>query len=345
MAKEKMTQDQETQDQEVDPEIIIANPDDLVIRSLVPGLLTQLTCRMRGGRHTRREDIESREGANGEEIETWKAIKVIDDPEEHKQADKLRAKVRRTIKGLGVDTSVGLIIPVHRKKELAIQLTSCHKQVRKFNEQSKTMDILFRYNLHTIEGNNAGTIAAVTEQLNDILDRVNMAAQADDSAILEHATRAQLDPFKKASDVLKAPAEERIAIVAKVRAAFARKAISEASDFSSLLPEEAGLAVTDMVKNLRTSVKGWVSGSKKSEEEYEAALQGYDSQGISSMQSALVKAAAMADANAEAMTEAVAEGTQIEFNAIPEEIDGEGAIDDGGIIGGDFFSNDGTIES
>lgn len=316
--------------EETTPEIVhVIDPESLVIKSILPGILVNLTCHMRGGRETKREDIKVRKGKGGKKTETWKAVRVIYDENELKRADKERAKVHRDVKKLGCETAVGLIVAAHRKQELAQTLSACHNRVKAFNKTAQTMDLVFRYGLYSVEGNNSGTIAAVTEQLGDILERVNSAVQSDEQAILENARANQLGDFKTAKEVMEAPREQRIAIIAKIRADLARKAIAEAKSFSTLLPEEAGLAVTDMVASIRKSATAWVKASKESDEEYEAALNTVDSDMISDMQAALVQAAALADQSAEAETEAIADQGDLFDGEVEEEI----ASDDDDMVG------------
>lgn len=299
-------------DQAIEP--VVVDPEALVIRSIMPGIMTTLVCHMRGGRITKRENVQSREGENGEAIETWEAIRIVTDPIEMKAADKLRAKIHRAIKKLGVDTAVGLIVPASRKQELAQTLAGCSLRVKGFNSKAKSLDLVFRYTLHNIEGSNAGTIAAVADQLRDILARVTDAVKNDDARILEFASKAQLGEFKTAAEVMAADPAQRAAIVAKIRADLTREAIGQARSFSTLLPEEAGLAVTDMVANLRKQATTWVKASKESDEAYQIALNAVDVDGISAMQAALVKAASMADAKVEEETTIEAGGVVLPFD-------------------------------
>ena len=308
-------------------EPIVVDPEAMVIRNIMPGILTILVCHMRGGRITKREDVQFREGANGETIETWKSVRIVPCPTEVKAADKLRAKVHRAIKKLGVATTVGLIVPAPRKMELAQTLAGCGLRVKGFNSKSKTLDLAFIYTLHNIEGTNAGTIAAVTTQLHDILSRVTDAIRSDDERILEFASKAQLGEFQTAAEVMAAEPAQRAAIIAKIRADLTREAIGQARSFSTLLPEEAGLAVTDMVATLRKQATTWVKASKESDEAYQIALNAVDIDGISAMQAALVKAASMADAMVEEETAIEAGGIVLPFDvgADADEADADAA--------------------
>jgi hypothetical protein len=309
-------------------EPIVVDPEALVIRNIMPGIMTILVCHMRGGRVTKRENVQSREGENGEAIETWEAIRIVKDPAEMKAADKLRAKIHRAIKKLGVDTAVGLIVPASRKQELAQTLAGCSLRTKGFNTKAKTLDLAFRYTLHNIEGSNAGTIAAVTSQLHDILSQVTDAIKSDDERILEFASKAQLGEFKTAAEVMAAEPAQRAAIIAKIRADLTREAIGQARSFSTLLPEEAGLAVTDMVAMLRKQATTWVKASKESDEAYQLALNAVDIDGISAMQAALVKAASMADAMVEEETAIEAGGIVLPFDtgADADEADAAGMM-------------------
>lgn len=317
-------------EQPIDP--VVVDPEALVIRNIMPGILTILVCHMRGGRITKRENVQSREGENGEAIETWEAIRIVQDPAEMKAADKLRAKIHRAIKKLGVDTAVGLIVPASRKQELAQTFAGCSARVKSFNGKAKSLDLVFRYTLHNIEGSNAGTIAAVTSQLHDILAQVTDAVKSDDARILEFASKAQLGEFKTATEVMAAEPAQRAAIVAKIRADLTRQAIGQARSFSTLLPEEAGLAVTDMVANLRKQATTWVKASKESDEAYQIALSAVDINGISAMQAALIKAASMADAKVEEETTIEAGGIILPFD-IEVEDEGEDADADADAAG------------
>jgi len=305
----EQTTDTTEQAEQAEPEAVVINPDDLVIRKLVPGIVVSLKCHLRGGRKTYRDNVRMIEQEDGSLIEDWDARRVTEDPAEVKAADRLRQEVHRKIKGLGLETAVGLIVPVARQKDLAITLQNCRKKVATFNAEAQTLNLIYRYGLYESESSNKAAIAAINDQLEDILGKVADATDGDDAFVLEHATRADLgDDYKTAAQVLAAPADQRRVIVARVRAKMARKAIKDATSFKSLLPEETGRAVDTLVKEIRSKAKDWVKASKEDEASYEKALQAVPKAGISAMQAALVAAARKNDADVEAATEAVADG-------------------------------------
>jgi hypothetical protein len=297
------------------------NSDDLVIRKLMPGILLVLTCHIRGGKKTKRENLQVEyvevQNADGttsrRKRTTWDGSEECLDEDEHHAADALRADVRRKIEGLGVKTPVGLIIPMKSQQLLANTLKNCRKRVAEFNAESKTCDVVYRYCPYESESSNKAAIAALNEQLDGILDHINEATRADDAHILEFASANDLiDPANRervltAQQILEGDPARRRQVIAKVRAKLARKAIKEAKTFSELLPEETGRAVDNLVAEMRKKATAWVAASKKGDEEYEAALNAVDTDGISDMQAALIMAAANADNEVEAATEAVAD--------------------------------------
>jgi hypothetical protein len=297
------------------------NSDDLVIRKLMPGILLVLTCYIRGGKKTKRENLHveyieftNPDGSQGRRKRTtWDGSEECLDEDEHKAADAIRSEVRRKIEGLGVKTPVGLIIPMKAQQQLANTLSHCRKKVSAFNAEAKTCNVIYRYCPYESESSNKAAIAALNEQLDGILDSINEATRADDAHILEFASANDLiDPANRervltAQQILEGDPARRRQVIAKVRAKLARKAIKEAKTFSELLPEETGRAVDNLVAEMRKKATAWVAASKKGDEEYEAALNAVDTDGISDMQAALIMAAANADNEVEAATEAVAD--------------------------------------
>jgi hypothetical protein len=273
----------------------------LEIRNLMPGILVVLTCHLRGGRYTRREDIKNPQRRGQRVTQKWTTVKVVEDEEQVKEADKIRAWIRRAVAAVCMDTAVGSICPVSRSDELAKVLGNCHSKAGTFNgkyKEEQAVEVLFRFALYNVEGANKGALAAVSEQLADILKRADEATLLDDAAILEQAPQKILGQGITVKKVMTMKPEERRAIVARVRAEITRKAISEAKGFESLLPEEAGLAVSKLVADIRKNATAWVKASKEGEEEYEAALADFNHEGVSAMQATLVQTARQADEDA-----------------------------------------------
>ena len=296
-----------TDETTTDATTFVVDADDLVIRKLMPGIVVNLTCHLRGGLRTFKKNTVVEERGDGSVTERWDAGRDYDNKPERDAADAVRQKIRRRIKALGVDTAVGLIVPVVRQTDLAKVLAQCRAEANAWNEESKTTDIVYRYGLYESDSVNKAAIAAVSDQLDDILHEVKGAALADDAEILSHATKADLGEYGTAAKVLAANADERRVIVARVRAKVARAAIKEAQAFSAVLPEETGRHVSNLVTEIRKHAKAWIKASKKDEEEYQHALAAVPTEGITAMQAALVKATKKADSEVEESTAAVAE--------------------------------------
>jgi hypothetical protein len=284
----------------------------LEIRDLMPGILVVLTCHLRGGIYTRREDVKNPQRRGQRITQKWTTVKIVEDEGQVKEADKIRAWIRRAVSSVCIETAVGSICPMSKSDQLAKVLGNCHAKANAFNSKydseehtddkgeiiPQTVEVLFRYGLYNVEGANKGALAAVSDQLASIFRRVEEATLLDDAAILEQAPGKLLGQGVTVKKVMAMKAEDRRAIVARVRAEMTRKAIAESKGFESLLPEEAGLAVSKMVSEIRKKATAWVKASKEGEAEYEAALSDIDHGGISAMQAVLVQAASQADTEA-----------------------------------------------
>jgi hypothetical protein len=157
-------------------------------------------------------------------------------------------------------------------------------------------------------------IAALNQQLNEILGQINMATKLNDQAILEKARGKELvvellgkETTLTIQQVLNGSEDQRREVVAKIRARLAREAISEAKNFKDRLPEEAGFAITNLIDDIRVKARSWVKASKQSDEAYKEALEAVDNDGISDMQAALVMAAARANQEVDQAMEEIVE--------------------------------------
>ena len=294
--------------QNTETDAIVVEPEDLVIRKMLPGILVKLDCNIISGRYTRRHNqtIENRD--DGAEIKRAETEAVIANKVEFEAADALRAGIKRSIDRLGCKTGPGLIVPIMRQQELAQKLALGRAKVGKWNEEAEHHDLSYHFWTWEVDTTSKSTLASINDQLEGILDRVNEAASASDAVLLTKAKRSDFpETYKTVADFLdRAPDDERREVMAKFRARLARKAISEAATFSSILPEEIGRSVDSLVKDLRAKATGWVKAAQDDEAAYEAALNAVNVEGISDMQAALVIAAQKNAAIVNATVDAVA---------------------------------------
>jgi hypothetical protein len=297
---------------------VFTGENDLVIRSLMPGILVGTKFRKIGGRKTRRQNerteiIENKDGTTSA-TKTWDAIQECENIEEDQAAEDLRKEIVNALSRLGIKTTPGLVVLMDNKRDLFTTLLHYRRKVASFNEEAETVNLIFDFELHKSEAENKLAIAALNQQLDEILGQINMATKLDDQAILEKARGKELvvellgkETTLTIQQVLNGSADQRREVVAKIRARLAREAISEAKNFKDRLPEEAGFAVTNLIDDIRVKARAWVKASKQSDEAYKEALEAVDNDGISDMQAALVMAAARANQEVDQAMEEIVE--------------------------------------
>ncbi|MFA6432964.1 MAG: hypothetical protein WCV82_04115 [Candidatus Paceibacterota bacterium] len=308
------------------------DPESIKIRSIIPGILVLFHCRIAGGRYTKREGYERSEELSPSEDgevtikrvnEGWHVERITEDEEEFKAADAERGQIYRAIHNLSVKTSLGIICPAKRENDLRKVIAACHAKTHKFNETSRTVSLSFGWELLSMSGDNKAMIGAINDSFAEIMDKINQAVTSDEAAILklESVKKAWLKPFTSVDAVLNAPKDKRIMVMAKVRAELTRKALGEAKAFNAILPEDVSLKMTEIIASIKTQTKAWITASKHGEAEYESAMGAFNSNGISDMQIALVKAATAAENET---AQANLEAAGISESEIPVDITAKG---------------------
>jgi hypothetical protein len=127
---------------------------------------------------------------------------------------------------------------------------------------------------------------------------IKSAIRDSDIEVLKKAPKSLLPKGKNFADILALEEKEKRPIIAKARAYLTRQALAHTKGVELMLPEETGLAVSQLVDNLRKQARAIVKSAKKDEATYNQALKEVDLAGVSSLQVAMVRAAKNADREA-----------------------------------------------
>jgi hypothetical protein len=259
------------------------------IQNVIPGIKVDCHISLKGYSKTEKSNIEEKTDGTAK-IVSYDAKQITEYPEEKKLAAKVGGTIRREAEKLCINTAIGLICPVSRKLDLFKTILWGMKKADKFNEESEHWKIRFSHSIHNIEGSDKGAIAAINDLIADMMSEIRGAIQDSDEAVLKKVRTGILPKGKNYKQVLELPEEERRPIVAKARAELTRIALSHTKGIELFLPEESGLAVTNLVSDLRKQATAMVKAGKKDNESYELALQEVDLDGVSSLQAAMVRA-------------------------------------------------------
>jgi hypothetical protein len=291
------------------------------ITAMPSGLICPFSVSIRGGRHNTREVEEVSDGSEGERITRYRGVSIEDDPEELKNADSLKQFCYRLMRKVGVNSPhLGVIVPAARRVDLYRAIAQVEANVVRFNADAKTCELVFSYRgpLDSSGVSSKSAEAVVLDQMARLLQQVDSAQHDDEEAILARAPQGSLPKGLTSKDVLTMKREDRRAIVARVRADLARKAVAEVNGFEFILPEEASIGLTESVAQIKAAAKMWGVGAAESEEAYQEALKATDLSGLTRQQEHLVAAAkARREASLQdALTEAGVEEGQLALHPL-----------------------------
>jgi len=179
-----------------------------------PGILVSLRTSLDGGVSYNRVDLEHDRDASGADVARWETKRVIDDPEEHARAVKIRGKARSEIAKHCTPTSFGLLCRLDRVDELNEAVRRARAMCDSFNASATYS----RVNVYVLTGRIAETqeeaTRAIAREITDLLDEMNAGIRdVNPEAIRKAAAKAKaigamLDA-SKASAVQSAVAQAR----------------------------------------------------------------------------------------------------------------------------------------
>lgn len=163
------------------------------VMSMKPGLLVALSSRMEGGVKYDRMDLETEKTAGDEAVITkWETTKVVEDPEEHARASKVRGKCRSLVSSVCTHTAFGLLCLASKEEQLNEAIAQAREMADAFNATAKTV----RIGVFALKGRIAETddeaARAVSSELRELLDEMQGGiAEANVSRIRDAAMRAK----------------------------------------------------------------------------------------------------------------------------------------------------------
>jgi hypothetical protein len=303
------------------------------ITSMPAGLICPFSVSIRGGRHNTREVEEVTDGSDGERITRYRGVSIEEDPEELKDADSIKQFCYRCMRRVGVASPhLGVIVPASKRVELYRAIAQVEHNVAAFNSTHRTCELVFSYRgpLDSTGSSSKSAEAVVLDQMARLLQQADAAQHDDEEAVLMRAPKGSLPKGLTSKDVLTMARDDRRAVVAKVRADLARKAIAEVAGFELILPEEASIGLTQQVEQIKAAAKVWNIAAAESEEAYEHALKTTDFSGSTREQVHLVAAAKRRREQSlqEALKEAGAEQGELPLHTLVDP-EAKAAEDDG----------------
>ncbi len=268
------------------------------IQKIKPGILVTEWLHRQGGVHYKREELQNYLEAE-KRVREWKTFSIIDNEAEYKERTRVISAAYAKLRRICVTTSVGLICPRSKEKELRELVTEIRGEIAAFNNVAKTCEISGRWGFFEIDENNQAAIAAIADHVAEIADAVDKAITQTD---LEALRKAPVKFLRNMSPeaIIDLPAAEQNAILARVRAELIRTAIADAKHFDSIITDDVASEVKVMVKKARKIARDLCKRVEKKNEALENVLSEVDISGIRKLRASFVMAAFKADQKAAA---------------------------------------------
>lgn len=165
--------------------------------TLRPGLLVSLKTSVRGGVVYKRQDLDA-EQAKAEAttqdaaVSRWETTRIIEDPQEHELAAKVRAKCRSTITGVCVQSDFGLLCPPAREEALAAAITEARMLAMAFNQEAKRSEVQVYVITGRVAEDDTEAARAIGSEIRELLEQMEQGIKnAQPEAIREAASRAK----------------------------------------------------------------------------------------------------------------------------------------------------------
>jgi len=273
------------------------------VKTIVNGYLIKYPIRFHKIKSTKKVKKNETADESGKLIEEYDLEETTYNKDVYEAAKKLRNEIHKAITKLGAQTSIGIIAPESRKLEFLKTFELCQLAVNQFNEWAPIGSIEFMPTHSLIGASGAQEqLATIAKRSAEILDEVIRAKKADENTLIEMAaqfktSRAMLCGMS-ANKVKHLDPEKKRVIVAKLRAFFMRSSIPEIQSFLQLIPQDEKNGLADFVYDLKKRINGITKAAKRDEIAFREAMNKIDIAGISSVQAALIKSAAMAKTKA-----------------------------------------------
>lgn len=122
---------------------------------------------------------EQTETEGSKEIAQWETTRRVDDKEEYSRAQSIRNRYNRAVRGLGVESPIGIIVPMDREDLIEDLDRQWSETVDEFNRAARYSTIRMDLEKFEIKGENMrameNMLGSMRETLGDLKDAINSA--------------------------------------------------------------------------------------------------------------------------------------------------------------------------
>lgn len=163
-----------------------------------PGLLVSLKSSVEGGVQYTRRNLEDETTDTGAAHTKWETDKLVDDPEEHDRASKVRSKALSEIRGVCSHTAFGLLCPESFEAKLDEAVARARAIVAEHNATAQRTFVEIYCLKGRIASSDEEAARAIGSEVAGLIDAMNRAIDKLDP----EAIRAAADKARSISTVL-----------------------------------------------------------------------------------------------------------------------------------------------
>lgn len=263
---------------------------ELIISEINPSILLTEKISGASGRLYFRRNIETTD-SEGRKTQHWEVTLVTDTSPELRELQRLKLLAYSRIRRVCTQTPVGLICPETRKEVLNSTILELRDKVRQFNSSAQSSSLSLRYSLFSIPVDSKTVIAALCEQMANIVDTILSYLQAPAIVILGVAQKNLLAGLTPEQILLR---EDKDRVAARALAHLIRHELLSIYGMEDILSGEASALASKFVQEAKEAASKVVRGTGKGES-LESIIGGLDLASLDEMEKLFSDASNKAD--------------------------------------------------
>lgn len=193
--------------------------------TLRPGRIVVLRTSVKGNVSYSKEIIEAEyETPDGTQKERWETERTVKNPEEQKEAIKLRSRVRTIITGVCTQTTFGLLCPESKVDELAKAIAEATALAKEFNGRSTITKISVACFTGKVADSDVQAAKAINAEVSELMEAMEQGLKNLDAK----AVRAAADKARELGSMLTDNASAKLKEAVDVARKAAREMVKAA---------------------------------------------------------------------------------------------------------------------
>ena len=210
------------------------------ISTLRPGLLVSLSVRTSGNVQYSRRDIEADHIEDDGTLRAkWETDRIIENPEEHDRANKVRSKARSLVTSVCSPSNFGLLCPERDREKLTDAMAAAREIVDEFNRSASITQVSVFLIVGRVAADDVEAVRAINGEIRDLLTMMERGLEKLDVAMVRDAANRA----RALSAMLSPEAAEKAKRAIEIARSAARKIVKAGESAAQEIDEAALRAI------------------------------------------------------------------------------------------------------